>query len=323
METVFLGLLPEGEPLHTYLRELLGLPRAVFESYRLHPQRLLVGYRDRESGRKVACKFFGRKHPTEGEVADDSYYRNLLSKEVQALEDIRSLGFDRSPQRVPMTLGRNEELEFLLVEEFVDGPHLDEYLRRAYKQLQDRPPLQGCLRLLGDFLGKLHRRSVGGLVDPTALTQPLNKYLGHLRERNIDEVPESLLRRLEEVARVGPDCARVSATLLHGDCTPVNFIFPSESEMVAIDLERCHRADPMRDLGAMEAELRLAAIAMAGDVKFCEPEVQVLRDAYGTFDKDRLRFWVGTTLVRISRNDWHKPGERPQILEEALRCLSH
>ncbi|MBX3166622.1 MAG: HAD family hydrolase [Candidatus Eremiobacteraeota bacterium] len=131
MEDVYLGVLPAAEPLHGFLARLLDLKEPVFDSYRLHPQMLLVRYQDRVSGTTVACKFFGRKLPTEGEKPDDEHFRKIMRKEESALEEMRLLGFDLPPVRVVRTLGRNEALEFLLVEEFVDGPHLDVYLRGA------------------------------------------------------------------------------------------------------------------------------------------------------------------------------------------------
>jgi len=321
MDDVYLGVLPESDPLHAFLSHLLGLRSPVFESYRMHPQMLLVRYRDRSSGTEVACKFFGRKMPTEGEKPDSAHFRKIMQREESALEEMRLLGFGLPPYRVVRALGRNEELEFLLVEEFVEGPHLDHFLRGAYKQMGDRLPLQECLRQLGGFLGELHRRSARDTVAPASFQQPVRKYLGHLREREV-EVAADLLVRLETAVAHDKNWTGVSASLLHGDCTPINFIFPGENEMVAIDLERSHRSDPMRDLGALEAELRLAAIAMADDLSACQDEIKVLREAYGPLDEERLNFWVGTALVRISRNDWHKQGQRPQILEEALRCLS-
>lgn len=321
MDDVYLGVLPESEPLHAFLSNLLGLKQPVFESYRMHPQMLLVRYQDRTSGAVVACKFFGRKLPTEGERPDSSHFSKIMRREESALEAIRLLGFGLPPYRVVRTLGRSEELEFLLVEEFVDGPHLDHVLRGAYKQIGDRLPLQQCLRQLGGFLGELHRRSARDTVDPAIFQEPVRKYLGHLHERQV-EVAADLLKRLEAAVAKERNWTGVKASLLHGDCTPINFIFPGENELVAIDLERSHRSDPMRDLGALEAELRLAAITMAQDLSACQAEVKVLREAYGPVDEERLDFWVGTALVRISRNDWHKQGQRSQILEEALRCLS-
>jgi aminoglycoside phosphotransferase (APT) family kinase protein len=321
MDAVLLGILPENAPLHDFLARLLKLENPVFESYRLHPKMLLVAYRDRISLRSVACKFFGRKLPSEGEKPDADHFRRVMQREESAIEEISRLGFDLPPYRVVRVLGRNEELEFLLVEEYVDGPQLDHFLRRAYKQMLDRVPLQHCLRQLGSFLSQLHERSAKGRVDPKSFEAPLHKYLDHLQQRDI-QVSTELVQELRQAASQQRDFGEVTASLVHGDCTPVNFIFPAENEVVAIDLERSHRSDPLRDLGALEAELRLAAITLAKDARACLPEITALRAAYGPHHGGRRDFWAGTALVRISRNDWHTDRQRRQILEEALKCLS-
>lgn len=105
MDQVYLGVLPAHEPLHDYLSGLLGLDGAVFDSYRLHPQMLMVRYQERTSQRELACKFFGRKLPSEGETPDDAHFRKLLLKEEGALRRFQALGFDQPPYRVPSILG--------------------------------------------------------------------------------------------------------------------------------------------------------------------------------------------------------------------------
>jgi len=307
MNEGYLGTLPPSDPLHEYLKTFLEVEEPVFEAYSMHPEKLMVRYEERGSGARLACKFYARKLPVHCEPTDE-YFRERLHEELGQMKQVRSLGFDRPPFWVARPLGVNEDLEFLLVEEFVDGPHLDDFVKAAFEEGKHEP-LSERLRDLGHFLGRLHKRSRHGLADP----EPA---LGFLKDMLADlKMDPSVV----DAEAWRPLLAEAPAVLQHGDSTPMNFVFPAPGEVVALDLERSRRGDGMADVGSLQAELFTAGLERA------RPHLETLRAAYHEEEPeenpDRRRFWTGAFLLRIARNDWLKPEKRPLILKEAMECL--
>lgn len=307
MDKAYLGTLERTDPLHEYLETFVEVDEPVFEAYSLHPEHLMVRYAERTSGAQLACKFYARKLPVHTEPTDD-YFRERLHEELDLMKAMRSLGFDRPPYRVPQPLGVNEDLEFLLVEEFVDGPHLDDFMKGAFRAGR-HAELQERLRDLGHFLQLLHLRSRHGQADPEPALGFVTEMLGEVG--NPFEVDRETWRLF---------LAEAPAVLMHGDSTPMNYVFPAPGEVVALDLERCARGDGMQDIGSLQAELFTAGLEEA------RPHLEALRAAYldgepEEHSEERRRFWTGAYLLRIARNDWIEEDKRALIVKEARQCL--
>ena len=339
MEEAYIGVLSEDEPIYDYLaHHVLGtvtgrpVKHAVFDMYRLHPKMLMVRYAERNSDQDLACKFYGRKLPTEGERPDEDYFYQMLMAEYERLKRVRDLGFDRPPYRVVEPLAVNPELEFLLVEEYVTGPKLDTYMTAAATEGKG-DDLRRCLRNLAQFFGELHRRSATPDVVPvSASIGYLEKIMRQLQDHEV--ITSDQFARLEELRDrwvTHPALGNVPRVLLHGDATPINFIFCNTDEVVVIDLERSHMGDGMSDVGSIESEVR-HAFRLAGNVAAADAYVdefaatyQRARASQGTdaaLSKSRSSFWRGVFDLRMSRNDWLTLDYRHELVKEGIAWLS-
>jgi aminoglycoside phosphotransferase (APT) family kinase protein len=249
------------------------------------------------------------------------------------LQRVRALGFELPPYRVVEPLAVNEALEFLLVEEYVAGPKLDAFIRGAIKEGQGAAL---CNRLtdLAAFLGTLHQRSeTDQRVQPADALGYLNKMSRQLHDQQV--LDDEAWVRLEHICERWASesaLARAPQVLLHGDTTPVNFVFRGEHEVIAIDLERSDFGDGMVDVGSIEAELRHAFLSATGDAEASTPYIEHFHGAYAMARQPRAedaasmdergRFWRGVYALRISRNDWLDMAYRRRLVQEALLWLS-
>lgn len=321
MEEVYLGRLEPGDPLHPFLSELIGVKEADFEQRRLHPEMLVVLFTERNTGGNLVGKFFGRKFPAESKPSP-GYFRAKVRYEYDRLLQLRAWGFDRPPYRVVRPLALQDALEYLMVEEYVEGPKLDSFFRDVY-QGGERERLHQGLIQLGSFLGRLHSRSAtGDSISPREALEKMEKYLRQLEEKRL--APSEQLQRLRALSRLHP-WENAPEVMVHGDATPINFVFRPH-ELVAIDLERAHWGDGMQDVGSVLAEIsHIWRSKMPGDS--CQPERDVFLQAYlnerGLPDQQHRRcFWTALYLVRICRNPWVREAQRARLLEEATQWLN-
>lgn len=332
------GTLSVHDPLHMFLAEdvlcrVLGSSHTqpVFDVQVVHPVGVLR-VTERHTGVDLAAKFFIHKRPADQRHPPPEYFRTLLRREFENLQRLRQLGFDRSPYRVARPLAINDTLDYVLVEEFVSGVQLDAVIHAAlvegrHAQLADR------LTDLAGFLASLHRCApTARPVEPQLGLAYLNKVLHQLTAGDV--ITPEYCRRLQSLRAQWaalPILASGSEALIHGDATPVNFVFPADREVVAIDLERLAPGDPAADVGCVAAELRHAAFRTTGDPNAVEPLVQHFYARYAAaYDLDhaaftqlttRGRFWMGVMELRIARNDWLDLPYRRQLVAEAERCL--
>jgi Ser/Thr protein kinase RdoA (MazF antagonist) len=201
--------------------------------------------------------------------------------------------------------------------------------RNAHQDLYDR------LTDLAAFLAQLHRRSgTGHCVDPQVGLRYLDKLLCQLAAKGV--IAPTQRGRLEALRNYWADVELLhtaSEVLIHGDATPVNFVFERPGEVVAIDLERVRGGDGMTDLGCVAAELRHAFFLTTGDPAAGEPFIQHLYARYAAqlpvstaefgILTARGRFWMGVFELRIARNDWLDLAYRQRLVAEAERCLGH
>ncbi len=339
MQDNYLGVLSAADPLYAFLSDevlgrVLGLPveTPVFDTWALHPP-ILMRYTERVSGVALACKFYGKKLPMGNELPGPDYFRALLYQEFHNLFRVREFGFDRAPYRVVRPLAVNERLDYLLVEEFVAGPQLDTVIKAVLAQHDDQH-LYARLGDLAGFLARLHRRSVTGRsADFQVGLSYLDKVLLQLATKGV--IAPEQRGRLVDLRNYWAEDALLQAApevLIHGDATPVNFVFPNRGEVVAIDLERLRLGDGMTDVGCVAAELRHAFYRATGDPAAGEAFIQHLYARYAAqlpvpgaefgVLTARGRFWMGVFELRIARNDWLDLVYRQHLVAEAERCLA-
>jgi hypothetical protein len=119
--------------------------------------------------------------------------------------------------------------------------------------------------------------------------------------------------------------------LVHGDATPDNFMFGGGLSVTAFDLERTKRADRVFDTGRIVGELKHYFMCATGDRNAAEPYIGHFLWEYARHFPDResafrsivgrTPFYLGITLLRISRNNWVGPEYRRRLIDEAKECL--
>ena len=130
--------------------------------------------------------------------------------------------------------------------------------------------------------------------------------------------------------------------LVHGDATPTNFIFPSERELVALDLERVKYSDRVWDLGMVCGEIKHAFLWRRRDRSGAEPFIRHFLRGYASFFPEPekmfnricriIPFIMAVTELRIARNtyldrpyrsDLNWRGQRMPVggIENPLRLL--
>lgn len=333
-----LGTLPEADPLYGLLAgealPALGLDvgRPRFDVFALDGRGVAYRYLERCSGADLACKFYGNRRDGEGRLPP---WRaaELLQREYDNLCRARSLGLVAPPYRVVRPLAIAPAINAALVMEYVAGPSLDVYLQAAVGQGQVAP-LAARLNDLACFLSALHGRSRSDVpVDPAAGPAYLTRVVGQLVTQGVLDVGQACrLEGLRDAWAARPRAGAPRRALVHGDVTPVNIMFGPGPEVVALDLERLREDDPAADLGMVAGELYHAFLRGTGSTAGAELLVDELLAAYGRegeLDDDaaaalaeRVRPYVGSTMLRICRNDWLDGAYRCALSEEAVRWLA-
>ncbi len=119
--------------------------------------------------------------------------------------------------------------------------------------------------------------------------------------------------------------------LVHGDATPDNFMFGGGLSVVAFDLERTKRADRVFDTGRIAGELKHFFMRATGNKYAADPFIGHFlweyachfpnRDSAFRSITGRTPFYMGITLLRVSRNTWVEPEYRRRLINEAKECL--
>ena len=336
----YCGLLEKDDPLYSFLKEkvladVLGIEVAepVFDVYAMHPAMLVCRYYERTSRTDIACKFYGNKLPSDGQPRGADYFIPLLKREFENMQTAWNLGFDAAPFRVVRPLAMDPEINYVLAEEYITGPSLDSFFQAAI-QRGDLATLYVKLEDLARFLGELHQRSQDDqhMVLVENGISYFSKIINQLAEKNIiDKATRQRLEQLRDRWQQSGKLSNVPQVLVHGDATPINFIFGDAHEVIAIDLERMHRADPMKDIGCVVAEVMHAFLMYSDQSSTAEPLIQHVYACYAEQRPEvkadwealteRGRFWMGVTELRICRNDWLDKAYRQRLIKEAERCL--
>jgi aminoglycoside phosphotransferase len=256
-----------------------------------------------------------------------------LTGEFENLIYLRCLGFDRPPFRVARPLGRENKMGLALVAAAEPGRDLDFFLQKAILE-GDLNSLAMRVHQLSSFLAHLHQRTVS--LQPRSLQQAgryVAKVLAQLEGAELlqesercqfEDVLRDWLTRFQEIGD--------RQVLIHGDATPTNFIFPSEEEIVAIDLERMKLGDRLWDVGMVCGELKHAFLWRARDDQGSETFIQAFLTGYAShFPRPDsvfrhlcrlLPYYMAITELRIARNDYLDLPYRKLLIEEARSCLS-
>lgn len=320
------GPLAPGHALHRQLARLLDLGDTPLSLQRVPHSTCVFVCRNQGTDRAVVCKFFAAR-----EGLPWSEAKGLMVYEYRSLEQLRRSGFRDPPFEVVRPVEMMEDLGCLLVEPFIAASDLDYAIGGALAG--DEPGLLTRLDSLAGFLARLHTANV------LHRRIPFHRYCEEARRivrslMKAPELPREVLRSVEPLVRRWEKEGErwtVETTLVHGDVTPTNFLFPGPGRMVIVDLERMRFADPLLDVGYMTAELRHHFALRARCAERAEPFVQHFLARYCEEREfaeparwkwlERHRFFMALGELRIARSPRLHPGHRSWLIEEAARCL--
>ncbi|RPI03528.1 MAG: aminoglycoside phosphotransferase family protein [Ignavibacteriae bacterium] len=284
-------------------------------------------YEDRNSGAKVVGKFF-----LSSQKRDAAAGASRLTGEFDNLCMMRDFGLTGYPHHVVRPLGRNYSLNALLVTENCEGELFSDVIQSVI-QNGDNNRLFTKLTALAFFLSNFHNKTANGKgVDFHQDCSYMDRLINKLREIGAidwDEAHE--LYWLRDQWRNQPRMWEDQQVLVHGDATPDNFMFGSGLSVVAFDLERTKRADRVFDTGRIAGELKHFFLHATGNTFAADPFIGHFLWEYSCHfpDRDsafrsitgRTPFYMGLTLLRISRNSWVGSNYRRRLIDEAKECL--
>jgi len=260
--------------------------------------------------------------------------RNVLNKEFLNLCAIRAKGFSDYPNRVVRPYTKNEEMDYLLVQDYIRGHDLDYYISKAaYSGQHER--LLRKLAGLAYFLFMLHQTTTS---DHSVCIKNSSGYFRSIIEclKGQGIIDEKVSLEFEHLFNVWERSDKMQQDIsvwVHGDVTPTNFFFHPEDGITAIDLERMQLADRVYDIGFLCAELKHhfalrllnANLAERFITHFLHAYCEVFSDPNAVFVKisERNPFYMALGEIRIVRNSWLPQKHRVWLIEEALRCLKH
>lgn len=326
----YLGNLSRSDPLYAYfcsdILPLFGVKRDApdFTAYMIAGSKNVYLYESKEI--RILGKFFGSERGRSNRSA-----QRHMEQEFNNLNHLRSLGFSGYPHYVPRPLGRNANLNFVLVEEFCYGTPLDAVISRSIRH--GAPDLLfRKLTSLAFFLSSLHNRTVmDRQVEFWRECSYYDKIIEELRMDRLGEKEAQELYIIKEHWRERPEMWEDRQVLVHGDMTPSNVLFGDGLWVIALDLERLKAADRVFDLGRVTGELKHFFLQKTGDGMLAEPFIghflweysSHFPDTRGMFSSITLRnpFYMGLNLFRIARNSWLPRDYRARLVKEAIEIL--
>lgn len=291
--------------------EIAGLSHAVYL------------YREISGKQTIAAKFYAAKT---GDSAM-KYARqefNLTELAGQALSGEKT---SRAVRALDIWRG-------ILFLEYVDGLTLEDVIavRRS------RPgSLRRHLSQSARLLARLHGSAVPQLAyitDFDGQVRHIRKILRNLAKHGVLQGDTILQNGMEAlIQRWEMDKAMYTyiPVLAHGDATTTNFIFTTQGDIVGIDWERTHLADPASDLGRVLAEISHSINQHGGNVAEAEPLAEFFQDCYlgeipASWDAAALtqrgRFYQALSTLRIARNGWVPRLARTTLVAQAFALLA-
>ncbi len=315
--------LPADDPVVQHIAVSLWArpaPPGAWEAARLSAAAFI--YREVASGWAVVAKFYAAKTGSDAQ--------KYAAHEHARIQQVRSVGLDGDQMRAVEPLGVWRGVLFL---EYAAGLTLEDVIavRRS------RPgTLLPALEQTAAFLARLHARCARPVVAPD-FTRPAAKALEvieTLAKHGVLEhepVIADVLRRLVNRWAGEPRMVDFTPTLIHGDVTTTNFVFPFTGGVIAIDWERAKEADPASDVGRLLAEASHSIIQHGGTpveaLPLLERTVQAYCDAAppgcnGEVLAKRARFYQAYSTLRIARNGWLSHLTRTALAAQALALLA-
>lgn len=325
----YLGHLPVHDPLFEYLsKEIypqLGSDcREGIRVFKTNGSNAVYVYEDRLTNQRVVGKFFYSERMQDWELAG-----RRLDREYRNINEFRSY-LDESIHYVARVLGRNDELNRLLVVEYCFGEGLDSVILRSINEHNDAL-LFDKLKALAYFLATVHNRSARPAgVDFDEICRYYHLMLNNLLSLLSPEEKgyfETLCGKWHENGVMWED----QEVLVHGDATPANFFFGDDLHVISFDMERVRRTDRLFDVGRIAAELQHFFARTTGNKYAAEPFIGHFLWEYSCHFPDRDRafahitkrvpFYMGMNFLRIARNDYLDHEYRRKLIEEAKICL--
>ena len=322
-----LGALPLSDPLHALITGALGLDRdSHLDVFALNnPDGAVYLYTDAATGQRAVAKFYGRKWINDSRTGEPELRGILLRREVEHLQYLRDAGFTGSPYFVPRPLAWSDEIDWVLLEDYVEGVNL-------HHAIWDCVANGNCdvlYRSIGHtarFLRELHRKDLSPLLGEGRQPYAYHlKLLRQLRERGLldeEEVVRHQAAAREWVWR-GVD-ENLLGVPIHGDATPEHFLWSESLQRLGvIDFESLRNGDPAEDLGYLAAEMKHLFWSYSGDRWASEPFIVHLYRSYGAYYPltQTARFFMACAELRIARNFWLPFDYRRQLIAEAEQCL--
>jgi aminoglycoside phosphotransferase (APT) family kinase protein len=333
MNGTYVGYVAGHDPLHDFLSGILRdhlqvhQARPAYRVYRLSGSNEVYRYEEKRSGTKIICKFYGTRF-----AGDRAKANSMARQEYEGLRTLRGYDLVGSPHHVIRPFGVDSDINGVLAVEYYSGEEFSHAIRRATEH-RDDAHLYWRLTALAYFLATQHARTGNGVPVDFA---PDCRYF------------DTVVRRLGTAGRIGEwdveefaflrDCWRERPRMwadqqvwLHGDATPANFLFGSDMDVAAIDLERMKRGDRMFDVGRVAGELLHAFMVVTGDRRRAEPFIghflweysAHFDDHRGMFDSisERAPFYMALNLLRIARNDYISTEYGGRLVDRAKKLL--
>jgi aminoglycoside phosphotransferase (APT) family kinase protein len=329
----YVGHVARHDRLHDFLRtilsEHLGIPTPdpTFRAFRLAGSNEVYGYEERSSRTRVICKFYGPRFGWDRDQA-----ASVAAREFHNLETLRSFDLVGSPHHVIRPLGCERDINGVLALEYHPGEQLTRAIGCAVRH-HDDIPLTRRLTSLAYFLATLHIRTANGVgVDFDADGRYLDALVARLaRQGRVGPWDVDELSWLRDLWRQRPRMWEDQQAWLHGDATPANFLFGSDLDVAAIDLERMKRGDRLFDVGRVAGELQHAWLSATGDWRGAEPFIGHFLWEYSCHFPDRgdafasitarTPFYMGLNLLRIARNGYVSNSYASVLVDQAKRLL--
>jgi serine/threonine protein kinase len=326
----YLGHLQRNDPLYGYLRydilPQIGIRGAPdFRVYKIKASNNVCFYKDRRSQARVIGKFFGTNRSPQSAF-------HLMEQEFHNLKKMRGMGFCRYPHYIARPLGRNANLDCLLVVEFCYGTPLHDFIVKSIRE-GARESLFQKLTALAYFLATLHKRTANGLrIEFNKACSYFDKLVKQLKARGYIGTNESLeFYRLKDRYREEGCMWEDQQVVVHGDVTPTNILFGDGLWVIVIDLERMKLADRAFDLGSVAGELKHFFMQYAGNKTLAEPFIGHFlweyachfphrQSAFASITR-RIPFYMSLNLLRIARNFWISYKHRMRLLKETKKIL--
>ncbi len=328
-----MGHLHQNDPLYGYLRgEILpqmgfGGGAARFRVFRLAETRDVYLYEEKHSGIRVVGKFYAANRGLNASQSPQSAHHEFCN-----LFWLRDIGFAHGPHYVVRPLGHNQTMGDVLVMEHLTGELLSSIIFQAAR-FGDRGRLYRKLSALASFLAALHNRTAApDRVDFWPSLGYLERVLGFLQDyRGLRWDQAAEFHRLAGLWRDRACMWEDNRVMVHGDATPANFLFGQGDLVMAIDLERMRHGDRIFDVGLLCGELKHCFLQATGDPATAEPFIGHFLWEYARHFPDRERtfwaitrrvpFYLGMTLLRISRNPWVSGDYARRLFHEAKKTL--